>query len=783
MRTAAAWIAGALLLLGGPAAGVFPGGVFPSTPWEDWIREGDDVPLPGTGPLLFQGDAPLEMVAGIDSFLTRATQASAAGRPRFWNPDFASYSAYEESVEPNRRRFREMIGLRDALSTSGVRVVSPASAASAWIARGDGYRVFEVQWDVLDGLHGEGLLLQPDQEPAAGVIALPDCDTSPEALAGLEEGLPRGAQFARRLAENGCRVLIPALIDRGDENSEIPGIRKTNQPHREFIYRPAYELGRHVIGYEVQKVLAAAQAFLDDGLPVGVFGHGEGGLIAFYSAAADRRIRAAGVSGYFQPREGLWEEPVYRNLFGLLREFGDAEIAALIAPRALVVEAARHPDVEGPPPPSAGRRGAAPGSLRTPPAAAVEAEWSKARGLVAGLRPPVPFRLVKSGDGGGEPGCEAALEVFLGALRGPGSLRPAAPPPAAVRPGTDARARLHRLFAEMLEHTQRCLRRAEAERALYWAEADEKDVESWERTCRAYRRSLWNEVIGPLPPIDRSPAPRTRRTCRHRYFSCYETMLEVYPDVFAYGFLLVPKGMKTGEKRPVVVYQHGLEGRAEDQVNPLGMGFACTLARRGFVVYAPQNPYIGGDRFRRLQRKANPLKLSLFSFIVRQHEQTLSWLASLPFVDAARIAFYGISYGGKTALRVPAILEGYCLSICSADYNEWIRKTASAADSFSYLITGEYEIPEFNLGNTFGHAELSWLICPRPFMVERGFSDGVGTDSWVAYEYAKTRRRFVRLGLGHRTEIQFFDGPHALYETGTLDFLHRHLRFPLIRPR
>ena len=35
----------------------------------------------------------------------------------------------------------------------------------------------------------------------------------------------------------------------------------TNQPHREFIYRMAYEMGRHIIGYEVQKVLAAVDWF------------------------------------------------------------------------------------------------------------------------------------------------------------------------------------------------------------------------------------------------------------------------------------------------------------------------------------------------------------------------------------------------------------------------------------------------------------------------------------------------------------------------------------------
>ena len=57
------------------------------------------------------------------------------------------------------------------------------------------------------------------------------------------------------------------------------------------------------------------------------------------------------------------------------------------------------------------------------------------------------------------------------------------------------------------------------------------------------------------------------------------------------------------------------------------------------------------------------------------------------FVDPERIAFYGLSYGGKTAMRVPAIVERYCLSICSADFNEWIWKNVSSRSPYSYLHT------------------------------------------------------------------------------------------------
>ena len=199
----------------------------------------------------------------------------------------------------------------------------------------------------------KALLLEPLSTAVARVVAVPDADCSPEALVGLAPGVLPAAQFARRLAENGCQVIVPVLINRGDDWSGINGIKMTNQPHREWIYRMAFEVGRHIIGFEVQKILAAVDWFdgqnKADPLPLGVFGYGEGGLLAFYAAALDNRIRAAAVSGYFQSRQELWKEPIYRDLWGILLKFGDAEIAGMVAPRALIVEACAGPHVEAVP--------------------------------------------------------------------------------------------------------------------------------------------------------------------------------------------------------------------------------------------------------------------------------------------------------------------------------------------------------------------------------------------------------------------------------------------------
>ena len=129
-------------------------------------------------------------------------------------------------------------------------------------------------------------------------------------------------------------------------------------------------------------------------------------------------------------------------------------------------------------------------------------------------------------------------------------------------------------------------------------------------------------------------------------------------------------------------------------------------------------------------------------------------------------------------MRIPALLENYALSICSGDFNEWIQKTASVRYGSGYVVNNEYEMFEFNMGNTISYAELSWLIFPRPFMVERGHNDGVGRDEWVSYEYARTRRHYALLGLGDRTEIEYFDGPHEVHLVGTVEFLRKHLQWP-----
>ncbi len=741
--------------------------------------------LHGTTPLTVEGDLAAQMVEVLDGYVSRAVTNSVEGREGLWNRDYSSHNAYTESVEPNRARLQKRIGCLDPRLPIEELTYIATTKTAARLTEDENYTVSRVRWQVFEEVEGEGLLLEPKQNVpiTAQIVALPDADWTPETIAGITDELPANIQFARRLAKAGCRVVVPLLINRDDTYSGNPTLgAMTNQPHREFIYRMAFELGRNIIGYEVQKVLSLVDWMSQSDAPIGVIGYGEGGLIALYSAAVDTRIQATAVSGYFQSRQEVWREPIYRNVWGLLHEFGDAEIASLIAPRLLVVETSRGPEVAGPPSVRDGRGGAAPGQLVSPPIQAVESEFERAHGFYQMLDSGDALRLVSPVDG--LPGSEEALTALLTGL---GVENARIDSHYLLSSSTvddfDYEARQQRQFMQLVNLSQRFLREAASRRQqFFWDKTDTSSLTRWEETCTDAKAYFWDEVIGRCPPPDVPANPRTRLIYDEPLWKGYEVVLDVWKDVFAYGILLLPNDLQPGEERPVVVCQHGLEGRPQDTADPriesVYHSYAAQLADRGFVVYAPQNPYIGVDAFRVLQRKANPVKWSLFSLIVRQHERTLDWLAEQSFVDADRIGFYGLSYGGKTAMRVPALLERYACSICSADFNEWIVKNATYYSRYSYMFTGEYEMPEFDLGNTFNYGEMAGLIAPRPFMVERGHEDGVAPDEWVAHEFAVVRRLFVQLGIADRTEIEFFDGGHQINSAGTFRFLHRHLNWP-----
>ena len=111
-------------------------------------------------------------------------------------------------------------------------------------------------------------------------------------------------------------------------------------------------------------------------------------MLALYAAALDRRIGAAYVSGYFGGRDNMWDQPIDRNVFGLVEQFGDAEVAAMIAAARLIIEHGTRARTS-----RCRAKGGAQAGWRYCPPRSVKAEYDRRIEIARGRTSPAPGRV------------------------------------------------------------------------------------------------------------------------------------------------------------------------------------------------------------------------------------------------------------------------------------------------------------------------------------------------------------------------------------------------------
>jgi len=303
------------------------------------------------------------------------------------------------------------------------------------------------------------------------------------------------------------------------------------------------------------------------------------------------------------------------------------------------------------------------------------------------------------------PCSDRALTAFLNALEVPiEQMKKPAQAPTELRPAFDPGAPSAAASQEQADYTQKLLREAERARAdFFWSKVKPTQRKIGRLPAPLSSKSFGKEVIGRLPspacPSTRAHAASNcqsppgfqthlrhagrRHHCRkrlHRYEVCWTFILTCLPGAFC--SCLKTSNQATAARgrlpaRPRRRCPWTLSPRTRrPQAFGYYKGFAARLAERGFVVLAPHNPYRA--RTPSASCSARPTRSSnLFSPSLRPAQPLagLAGRASLCGCQAHRLLRF--SYGGRTAMRVPALLDRYCLSICSGCFNQWTRKIAS----------------------------------------------------------------------------------------------------------
>ena len=688
-----------------------------------------------------------------NDYWLKMTNATPALRDEKWNPDFSSVAAYRSSLQGHRKDLKKMLGLVE---------VNPNQFLAQGVVLASGaVRVEDLTVTLEKGFQARALLFVPEGRVPGVIIAIPDAQESREEFAGLKGQEP--APWLKALLSRGLAVCVPVMVER---KADYPFGERWGVNRRQLLYRLGFIVGRTLVGMEVQQVLALRDYFVkrfDVGKErIGLLGLGQGGMTALYAGAVDGQFGAVSVVDYFQQREDCWQEPVDRMLYGQLKEFGDAELAGLIAPEPLEVISIAE---------------------RATPHTSVEAEVQRARRFYQGLKKMKSLRVEEEADA--EAGLNAAAHEIADTLAGGGNSADGVEPVIQKRfSETEITKNRNDQFESLHAYLRRLDEESDQVRTKHWKlqETPAKDSNAKAAELRAALGKLMGEIAVEKEHLD----PRTRLLLVTDKFVAYDVFLDVLPGVHAYGQLLVPR--QSQGRMPVVICQHGLGGRPAD-ITGIGQdpegnvyhALGMHLANLGYVVFAPYLtvPIKQEVLVNPLVRKAAALGMMRTSLELAKLHRIVDFLQTLPFVDGERIGYYGLSYGGYSATWMPPLEPRIKLNIISGHFNDWRTKITDEESRESYLRYQDADFYNWNVLNRFTHPELIAAMAPRPVCVEFGEHDPTTTPEWHgrAWQQVETWKQAARLGgLTEKVVEAHYEGIHEIHGIETIAFLNRWLR-------
>lgn len=271
----------------------------------------------------------------LGTFLGQRREFAAVSRREWFQPDMTDAQAYAASLPPYREEWKRLLGWP---------LTEPAAAAETeceLLSQDALGRVFRVSQRLFGIVRTYGLLFLPAAEGRYPlVIAQHGGKGSPELAAGLTEiGSANYNRLVHGLRERGIAVFAQQLLvwDDGQEP-------KFNQY---LLDRQFRHLGGSRVAFDLCQLRGSFNWLLEhpeiDPDHVGMAGLSYGGFYTLAFTALEPRIRVAVASCFVNDRFRYnWEDLVWG---GSALRFLDGEIARMICPRPLFLEAGEADDV------------------------------------------------------------------------------------------------------------------------------------------------------------------------------------------------------------------------------------------------------------------------------------------------------------------------------------------------------------------------------------------------------------------------------------------------------
>ncbi|WP_308638308.1 alpha/beta hydrolase family protein [Paenibacillus silvisoli] len=277
-------------------------------------------------------------------------------------------------------------------------------------------------------------------------------------------------------------------------------------------------------------------------------------------------------------------------------------------------------------------------------------------------------------------------------------------------------------------------------------------------------------------------------------------LIQTEEGVWMPFYVLVPDGVKPGEKRACIITPHGHASGGKyspaartdipaiaDAVEEYNYGYGEAFVRRGLIVFCPDARGFGERREAGLQRDdesaflhstctalnhvAISLGRSLTGLWTWDLMRLVDYAETREDCDAARIGCAGLSGGGLQTLWLAAMDERVRCAVVSGyfyGYKDSLLKQPHHC--------GCNYVPR--LWNYVDMGDIAALIAPRALLIETGTMDPLNGERGVANvteQLAITRQAYELLGREDRLQHHLFEGGHRWDGAAAYPFAERWL--------
>ena len=322
------------------------------------------------------------------------------------------------------------------------------------------------------------------------------------------------------------------------------------------------------------------------------------------------------------------------------------------------------------------------------------------------------------------------------------------------------------------------------------------EYDAWKAQLRAELAIL----IGTATMVPCDPSPQIVERTQMDGYLREKVLLQTEPDVWMPFYVLVPDGLKPGERRPAMLAPHGHcssgkfapAGRSDipamvEIIDGFNYDYGVVMVKEGFVVFCPDARGFGERReisaqgdgndvfftssCQHLNNMAYPLGQTVTGMWTWDLMRLIDYIETRPDCDASRVGCAGLSGGGLQTLWVSAMDDRVkCVVVSGYFYGYKESLLIMHQNCSCNYVPHLYE--RVDIG------DVGALIAPRPLLIETGTRDPLNGESGLANVTSQldiTRSAYALYGAEASLYHDIFEGEHRWNGIEAIPWLKKHL--------